>query len=153
MADHASPLRNASHLARRFFGSLSRRPPDVDDQAWVDQHLDAAQLALWARLGAADQRHSILVARRFIAIRPAATTPEIAGALLHDIGKLESSLGVAGRIVATVVGRRGSRFRTYHDHEDLGAATLRDAGSDEVTVELVAGRGDASPDLATADEV
>jgi putative nucleotidyltransferase with HDIG domain len=93
------------------------------------------------------------VARRFVAIRPAATTPEIAGALLHDIGKLESSLGVAGRVVATVVGPRGPRFRAYHDHEDLGAAMLRAAGSDEVTVELVAGRGDASPDLAAADRV
>ncbi|MDQ3176448.1 MAG: HDIG domain-containing protein [Actinomycetota bacterium] len=153
MADRASPLRNASHLARRFFGSLSRRPPDAGDQAWVDEHLDAAQLALWARLGGADQRHSILVARRFVAIRPGATTPEIAGALLHDIGKLESSLGVAGRIVATVVGPRGRRLRTYHDHEEVGAAMLRDAGSDEVTVELVAGRGDAAPALATADEV
>jgi putative nucleotidyltransferase with HDIG domain len=151
MAD--SPLPNAPHLARRFFGSLSRRPPAVDDQAWVDEHLDAAQLALWARLGAADQRHSILVARRFVAIRPAATTLEVAGALLHDIGKLESSLGVVGRVVATLVGPRGRRLRAYHDHEDLGAAMLREAGSDEVTVELVAGRGDAARDLAVADHV
>ncbi len=151
MAD--SLLREAPHLARRFFGSLSRRPPAVDDQAWVDEHLDAAQLALWARLGAPDQRHSILVTRRFVAIRPAATTPEIAGALLHDIGKLESSLGVVGRVVATVVGPRGRRLRTYHDHEVVGAAMLRAAGSDEVTVELVAGRGDAVPDLAAADHV
>jgi len=153
MADRASPLRNASHLARRFFGSLSRRPPDASDQAWVDEHLDAAQLALWARLGAPDQRHSITVARRFVAIRPAATTPEIAGALLHDIGKLNGPLGVVGRVVATVVGPRGRRLRAYHDHEDLGAALLRDAGSDEVTVELVAGRGDAARDLAVADHV
>ncbi|CAN5767490.1 hypothetical protein BH24ACT6_BH24ACT6_13100 [soil metagenome] len=151
MAD--SLLREAPHLARRFFGSLPRRPPAVDDQAWVDEHLDAAQLALWARLGAPDQRHSILVARRFVSLRPGATTPEIAGALLHDIGKLESSLGVASRIVATVVGPRGRRLRAYHDHEDLGAALLRDAGSDEVTVELVAGRGDAARDLAVADHV
>jgi len=151
MAD--TPLPNAPHLARRFFGSLSRRPPAVDDQAWVDEHLDAVQLALWARLGAPDQRHSILVARRFVVIRPAATTPEIAGALLHDIGKLESSLGVIGRVVATVVGPRGRRLRAYHDHEDLGAAMLRDAGSDDVTVELVASRGDAAVDLATADDV
>ena len=53
--------------------------------------------------------------------RPAADRAEVAGALLHDVGKVEAGLGTFGRVVATVVGPRTERFRTYHDHEAIGA--------------------------------
>ena len=65
------------------------------------------------------------------------TRDEMAGALLHDIGKLDSDLGTAGRVVATVVGPRTARFRRYHDHERIGADMLKVAGSSPVTVDLV----------------
>ncbi len=101
----------------------------------------------------ADRRHSIDVARRFASVRPAATHDELAGALLHDVGKVESGLGTWGRVVATVVGPRTSRFRTYHDHERIGAEWLAACGSDPTTVELVLGVGPAAADLRQADDV
>lgn len=115
--------------------------------------LRPAEQALWVQLGHADRRHSIVVARRFVELRPQATTPEIAGAVLHDIGKLGAGLGVVGRVVATVAGPRTARLRSYHDHEALGAAALTEIGSDPVTVAMVAGHGPASEDLHRADNI
>jgi hypothetical protein len=104
--------------------------------------------ALWARLSPADRRHALLVARRFVAERPLALRAEIAAALLHDVGKVTSSLGTTARVVATVVGPRGARFRAYHAHEALGADLLAAAGSDPLTVALV--RGEGAPAVADA---
>ena len=80
--------------------------------------------------------------------RPGATQPELRASLLHDIGKMQSNLGVLGRVVATLVGRRGERFTAYHDHELIGSQMLRNINSDLVTVSLVAGV--ASEDIADA---
>lgn len=125
------------HLVRRFLGSLSRRPPADADLAWVRSTLLPAELSLWMRFDAADQRHSIEVARRFVALRPASARAEVAAALLHDIGKLDAALGTFGRVTATLVGARTERFRRHHDHERIGAEMLRTVGSDAITVALV----------------
>jgi len=101
----------------------------------------------------ADQRHAAAVARRFLARRPGATRAEVAGALLHDAGKVEAGLGPVGRVLATVVGPRTARFRTYHDHEAIGARLAEAAGSNPVTVALIEGHGAAAADLRAADDV
>ncbi|MEP7047162.1 MAG: HD domain-containing protein [Ilumatobacteraceae bacterium] len=143
------------HLARRLLGSLSRREPAAADTAWAESTLTSGELLLWRRLSAPDRRHAIVVGRRFMSLVGTApwTRDEIAGALLHDIGKLDSDLGTAMRTVATIVGPRTTRFRRYHDHERIGAEMLVTAGSSPVTVELVAGHGRAAPALARADNI
>jgi hypothetical protein len=112
-----------------------------------------SEWALWVQMGVADRRHAVLVARRFVDRRPAATRAEMAGVLLHDIGKIDAGLGTLARVVATVVGPRTDRFQRYHDHERIGAGLLEAAGSDPVTVALVAGAGDAFADLRAADDI
>lgn len=131
------------HLAARFFTSLSNDPPEPADDAWAESQLLPGEVALWRRMSNQDKRHSITVARRFLAARPEATRAEIAGALLHDVGKIECGLGTWGRVVATLVGRRGRRFRLYHDHERIGSELAAAAGSDHDTVEMIAERGEA----------
>ncbi|MEA3185235.1 MAG: hypothetical protein QOJ74_1712, partial [Ilumatobacteraceae bacterium] len=76
---------------------------------------------------------------------------EMAGALLHDVGKIDSSLGTSGRVVATVVGPRTARYRSYHDHVRIGADMLVAAGSSPLTIDLVRGIGRAAAALAQAD--
>lgn len=147
------PLRYAGHLARRFLTSLSRRPPDAADVEWAHAQLLATERELWDLMTVQDHRHSLLVARRFVAEAPEAGRAEVAAALLHDVGKTASGLGTFARVAATVAGPRTSRFRAYHDHERLGAEMLRAAGSDEVTVELVQGRGPAAGALRRADDI
>lgn len=139
------------HLARRFVTSLPPAPPDPSDEIWAERHLLAGERALWIRLSNQDRRHSVAVARRFAEARPGATRSEIAGALLHDVGKIECDLGTFGRVAATLLGPRTERFRLYHDHEAIGADLAAAAGSDPATVELVDERGPAYPTLKVAD--
>ena len=140
------------HLAARFFTSLSPRPPDPDDVAWATSHLLDAEAAMWLAQTNQDQRHSVAVARRFAARRVDAARAEIAGALLHDVGKNECGLGTFGRVAATLVGARWTdSFRAYHAHEEIGSKMAADAGSDPVTVELIAGDGPAFEDLRASD--
>jgi hypothetical protein len=146
-------LGHGGHLARRFAGSLSRREPDPEDTAWVDSQLLVSEAQLWHRMSAPDRRHSIAVARRFDSLGGPWARDEIAAALLHDIGKLESGLGTYGRVIATMAGPRFPPFRKYHDHERIGADLLAAAGSSDVTVELVLGRGRAATALAEADNI
>ena len=141
------------HLARRWAGSLSTKEPRADDLAWARSFLADGEWDAWQAMTVQDRRHSLVVARRFVSLRPGASTSEVAGALLHDVGKQQSHLGTFGRVVATLVGRRGERFRAYHDHEALGAAMLAVLGSDPATVELVLGRGPAADALRRADDI
>jgi hypothetical protein len=144
-------LTKPHHLAARFFTSLSSRPPEPADEAWAESHLMPGEVRLWRAMSNTDRRHSAKVARRFVAARPAATRAEIAGALLHDVGKIECGLGTWGRVVASIVGGRTERFRTYHDHEHIGALLAQAAGSDEATVELIDERGPGYATLKDCD--
>ncbi|MFZ9481895.1 MAG: hypothetical protein ACO3AV_03280 [Ilumatobacteraceae bacterium] len=146
-------MSSVAHLVRRFAGSLSRRPPDEAEVQWAFGHLQSREASLWSSMAVQDRRHSLQVARRFVAAEPGATQAEVAAALLHDVGKSVAGLGTLGRVVATIIGPRSERLRAYHDHEALGAAMLVEAGSDPVTVELVQGRGRLAASLRAADDV
>jgi hypothetical protein len=140
------------HLTRRLATSLSRRPPSTDDEDWARTWLTSTEAALWEKMANADRRHAVEVSRCFLLRRPAASRPETAGALLHDLGKVQSGLGTWGRVVATVVGPRTRRFRQYRDHEQIGANMAAQAGCDPATVALIRGAGPAAADLRAADD-
>ena len=141
-----SPL----HLAKRFFGALGRAPIGESQIELVQTTLLDSEFALWSAMMSIDKKHSIKVMSRFMQIYPQATAAQVRASLLHDVGKLESNLSVFARVLATIVGERGSRFAKYHAHEKIGAQMLRQAGSDEETWQLVAGEVSDSPQLRTA---
>ena len=151
MRERPNPLVKVWHLAARFVTSLPPTPPAVTDEVWVDRHLREGERALWVQLSNQDRRHSVAVARRFVVARPEATRAEIAGALLHDVGKVECGLGTFGRVLGTLVGPRTTAFRAYHDHERIGAEMARRAGSEPATVELIAQQGPAFDALDASD--
>jgi len=144
-------LTKPHHLAARFFTSLSNRPPEPAQEAWAESCLLPGEIELWRQMSNQDRRHSAKVARRFLEARPTAVRAEIAGALLHDVGKLECGLGTWGRVVASMVGPRTERFRRYHDHEHLGSLLAQAAGSEPETVELIDERGPAYATLRRCD--
>src|SRR3954469_3747879 len=91
------------HLARRFAGSLSPRPPSALDEAWARSHLLATEQDVWRAMPNQDRRHSVAVARRLVAdLGPDTPRPAVAAALLHDCGKTACGLGTFGRVGATV---------------------------------------------------
>jgi hypothetical protein len=132
----------------RFFGSLSPRPPQDDDERWATSHLTPGEAAVWDELANADRRHAVGVARDVVAqLGPETPRPVVAAALLHDCGKLDSGFGTFRRVGATVVvavrgrdkiARGGGRLARYVRHPELGAARLTRAGSDPLTVAWVA---------------
>jgi hypothetical protein len=144
-------LRSPHHLIARFLWSLSAKPPTPEDDAWAESQLLLGEVALWQRMPDVDRSHSVKVARRFVGARPTATRAEVAGALLHDVGKIECRLGVWGRVAATIVGGRTERFRAYRDHERIGSELAERAGSEPATVDLIAERGPAYETLHAVD--
>jgi hypothetical protein len=104
-------------------------------------------------MAVADRRHAVLVARRFVGGQAGdAPRTEVAAALLHDCGKVASRLGPFARVGATVwiavvgrkrAGRGDGRIARYARHEPIGAEMLAAAGSDPLTVALVAGSAEA----------
>jgi hypothetical protein len=152
-ASSADWRRTSRHLVRRFFGSLSPRPPAPADEAWAEQQLRPSEIAVWRRMANPDRRHAVAVARRVAdRLGPDADQAVVAGALLHDCGKVEAGLGTLSRVGATVMiavvgreraGRGDGRIARYARHEPIGAELLRRAGSDPVTVALVGTTADA----------
>lgn len=149
MTAGAGPPAQVLHLARRFFGSLSRAEPDPADLTWVDKLLLPGERSLWTAMSAADRRHAVAVARRVEAdLGPRASRPVLAAAVLHDVGKVDSGLGTLARVGATLIGRPPVRRRSaalasrpgvlgrlgrYLRHPEIGADLLRAAGSDRLT--------------------
>ena len=126
-----------AHLAHRFAGSLSPRPPAAADAAWATAQLLPGEQALWDRMSHPDRRHAVGVGREVVRrLGSDATRPVVAAALLHDVGKLDAGLGTFARVAATLVDRRDGdgRFARYRRHDELGAAMLTAAGSDALTV-------------------
>jgi len=144
---------NVVHLAKRYVGSLSKTPPPAADEAWAITWLSPPEADLWSRMIVQDRRHSIEVARRFQDLRPEATREEMAGALLHDVGKLQSGLPTSRRVLATIVGPRTARLREYHEHEAIGAELAAAADAAPATITLIRGEGPAASDLAAADDI
>ena len=144
-----------AHLAKRFVLSLVPSQVQEIERQWVHSVLTQSELVLWNNMMVQDRRHSVMVGRRFVKHRPTASQSEIAGALLHDVGKSVARLGSFARVIATLVGPRTSRFRQYHDHEAIGATMLRSIGSDELTISMVEGScvGELKQSLSRADDI
>ena len=112
------------------------------------------EFSLWSQMQNRDQRHSLDVLRRFDALQAEASRDERAAALLHDVGKSESTLGWWGRILATIFGPRTEAFRTYLDHEEIGLRLLAGVSSPR-TLEILGGQvvDDVTAALRAADDV
>ncbi|MEK7292389.1 MAG: hypothetical protein AAB088_02975, partial [Actinomycetota bacterium] len=125
------------------------------EQVWVHDVLSDPEFDLWKTQATVDQRHSFDIAHRFIHIRPNATRDERAGALLHDIGKIDARLGVVARVMATLVPLPTRRFSAYRHHQARGAQLLKTIGCSEHTIALVAGHpdSDALRALVQADNI
>jgi hypothetical protein len=150
----AGLMRHLVHLSKRAWTSMSNAPLSGRDVEIAERVLTVDEFDMWWTMQPRDQAHSLLVLRRFVDMYPPATRVEQAAALLHDVGKNESRLGWFARVLATIVGPRGSRFRAYHDHVEIGARML-DGVSDPRTIALIRGSVDdsAARALQRADDI
>lgn len=142
------------HLVKRAVTSFSNDPLSGADVERVERILTLQEFEMWWTMSPRDQRHSLQVHERLMRFYPPAKRTEQAAALLHDLGKTVSGLGWFLRIVATIVGSRGSRFAMYHDHENLGVQMLQGI-SEQRTLNLIGGIADDQVMVALrqADEI
>lgn len=143
-----------AHLLRRFWWAVTARPLGPVAAAFVSANLLPAERELFEQMSASDQRHHVQVARRFVNECSGVAPREwVAGALLHDIGKLTCGLGTFRRVIATLVpfaGRGDGTFARYRRHEAIGASLLLAVGSEATTVALVGHWPEAPTDAACA---
>ena len=110
-------MSNLWHLAKRFVTSLTAAPLAATEVREIGETLLPAEMQLFSRFSTADQRHALVVLRRFDTIATGAPTAARRAALLHDIGKIEVPLGTLARVLATLLGGRTATFRAYREHE------------------------------------
>lgn len=146
MSERSYQWSEIPHLAQRTLWSLRKPAPDPDGEVWLVAMLTPAEEALYWALDEVDRAHAIGCAK---AVKDESNEVIVASAL-HDVGKIDASLGTPGRVAATVCGlfmseraqawppnRRGLRGRIarYLDHADRGVARLEAAGCSELAIE------------------
>lgn len=155
-----------AYRVRQFLGALRAelglwRPPDLS------AHLSEGELSLFQRMSRADQRHAVAV---WQALRAAGERDPwlLRAALLHDVGKAESGLGLWHRVAFVLLsalwpgllarlakGGGGWRegFRVLQHHAERGAQLACDAGASPLVVALIrnhhaTGKGESDPEVA-----
>ena len=145
-----------SHLIGRFFAVLAAGPLTDEEcrevEAWLNRPGEAE---IYWQQPVADQRHGLGAARTVAATR-SERRDLIRAALLHDVGKRWSHLGVIGRSLASLCAKlrlpvRGS-WRKYLDHGPIGAEELNRLGSEVLVVEFARHHHDRRPVTIPADE-
>ncbi len=135
-----------THLAGRFFGTLTGRPLQPAEIERVNSWLLPGEPALFWAQPIIDQRHGFDTAAT-ITLDASET---VRAALLHDIGKRYARLGVWGRSWASFSIKLrlplGRRARTYRSHGRLAAWELARLGSTGLVVDFAAAHHRHRPD-------
>ncbi|NCX04665.1 MAG: hypothetical protein EBW68_02665, partial [Actinobacteria bacterium] len=71
---------NVKHLVKRAVGALMQTPPTEEDVVIVTGILNDAEYSVWLKMQFRDQRHSIIVLRRFDELAPESPRGERAAA-------------------------------------------------------------------------
>ncbi len=148
--DHATAgvIAHFRHLVRRFFEVLGARPLSPAEQAEAARWLNGAETGLFWSQPVADQRHG-LVSARVAAVAAPHRDDLVRAALLHDVGKRHSRLGVVGRSLASLLEilhlPTPGRLGRYLHHGPLGAEELAAAGAEPVVTAFAAFHHDARP--------
>lgn len=145
-----------SHLIRRFFAVLAASPLTDEESREVESWLDRQEeVAIYRQQPVADQRHGLEAARRIAAVR-SERRDLVRAALLHDVGKRWSDLGVIQRSLASFFAKvrvpvRGL-WRRYLDHGSLGADELARLDAGRMVVEFARHHHGGRPDTIPLDE-
>lgn len=128
-----------AHLFRRFFDVLTAQGLTVVETEAVRHRLTPELGELFFSQPPADQRHAYQAGLVVVAGGQAHSDVVVA-ALMHDVGKRHSRLGVIGRSVASIAVRLhlplGDRMTAYRDHGMLAARELAGAGAVPLVVDF-----------------
>ena len=126
-------------LLARFFDVLTARGLTATERDQVSNWLGPGLTTVFFSQPPADQRHGYHAATIVMASGGAAPDVVVA-ALIHDVGKRHSRLGVLGRSIASIliIARLPltRRFRAYRDHGMLAARELGRLGAPGLAIDF-----------------
>jgi putative nucleotidyltransferase with HDIG domain len=127
------------HLSSRLVDFLTSSPLDQAESAQAENWLRPEEAPGFFGQPIPDQRHGLEAARHVQALA-SDRLDLIRAALLHDIGKRHSRLGVLARSLVSAWVKLGGKARgrgiDYLNHGQIGAAELEAVGSEALVVEF-----------------
>lgn len=128
-----------AHLARRFLDVATARRLSRVERRQVEDWLTTPLSEIFFEQPHYDQRHGHQAARSVIAAGHDA--PDVVtAALLHDVGKRRSRLGLFGRSIASVLilarARLPERMAVYRDHGLIGAREIAELGAPTLAIDF-----------------
>jgi hypothetical protein len=144
-----------SHLTRRFFRGLRRRPLRPAEQAEASRLLRPEERKLFWEQATPDQRHALECARALLERAPGRYDLARA-ALLHDVGKGTVWLGIPGRVLATGLSLlhlpTPGPLGIYLTHGPRGAEELAGLGAEPLVVAYARHHHAARPPAVSAED-
>lgn len=142
-----------AHLVARFVDVALARSLRSTERNQVAQWLEPELRRLFFAQPPADQRHGYRAAQ--VVLGSGSDDHDlVVAALLHDVGKRHSRLGLFGRSLASVMIRLGlpmpRRVRTYRDHGVIGAQELAKASAPGLAVDFAMHHHGARPESIPA---
>ncbi len=131
------------------------------DDAYARTLLSEAEFGLYQMMDVRDRAHACGVARRLVALDPAAPAELRRASLLHDVGKAGGRYNPLARIIAALYtpaqiapaprlsGLRGA-WQVKRHHDRYGAELILAAGGGRRVAEIVARHHRPNGDLAAA---
>lgn len=127
------------HLSARFFDVLLSKPLSTNEIRAVAHWLNPNLTTIFFDQPSEDQRHGYHAALVVIS-EGCSLGNVIEAALLHDVGKRHSGLGLIGRSIASVFIWLGipmpTRMAMYRDHGVAAVSELASAGASDLSVEF-----------------
>ncbi|MEX0864369.1 MAG: hypothetical protein WD269_05780 [Acidimicrobiia bacterium] len=145
--------RSLRHLSHRFFEVLLAKPLDSHELTRAASWVEPGLWEIFIDQQTADQRHCYRAGAK-IASDPTNHQDLVVAAMMHDVGKRASRLGVLARIIATLLMAIGApmsrRMARYRDHGALGADELERAGAPPIAVLFARHHQEDRPDSIAA---
>lgn len=143
-----------AHLIARFFDVASAQPLSPSEREALVQWLSPETADIFFAQGVADQRHGYHAALTVVAAG-VRDRDVVMAALLHDVGKRHSRLGIVGRSVASLLILFGlpltDRMQAYRDHGMVAARELAPLSVPSLVVDFaIHHHGERPPTIDTA---
>lgn len=141
------------HLSFRFLDVVSSRALDSAERAIVESWLNKELATAFFEQPPHDQRHGYEAG--LVTVDAGADDDVIVSAVLHDIGKRHSRLGVIGRVIASVLIKLGvpltRRMQLYRDHGLTAARELAGLGAPALSIDYALHHHGSKPDSIPED--